>query len=142
MQQTVSVNVWTIRLLRIALSGIFINAGISHVLYPEQVLQRIENAANSGFAIFFGDPYMLGILSGYTLLIGGVFFLLGIFTRYAAILLFLNLIPITITIQLGNGILHGPLWKNVALAGGLLFFIFNDFKSLRFINCFHSVKQK
>lgn len=33
---------------------------------------------------------------------------------------------ITISVQLGNGIFHGPLWKNVALFGGLLFFIINN----------------
>lgn len=37
-----------------------------------------------------------------------------------------KVIPITITVQMGNGEFHGLLWKNVALFGGLLFFIINN----------------
>jgi putative oxidoreductase len=126
MSHITQVNGLSVFILRIALSGIFIIAGVSHLINPEQVTKRIQNAANSGFAIIFGDPYWLGILSGYVLLIFGITFLLGIFTRWSALLLFLVLIPITITIQMGNGLLHGPFWKNIALFGGLWFFIINN----------------
>lgn len=64
-------------------------------------------------------------VSGLSVLVFRIF-LMGIFTRWSALVLFLVLIPITITVQLGNGIFHGPLWKNVALFGGLLFFIINN----------------
>ncbi|MCW4468905.1 DoxX family membrane protein [Flavobacterium sp. MFBS3-15] len=126
MNKDINVNGFSVLLFRIALSGIFILAGVSHIMHPDQVAGRINKAAFSGFAVFFGDPYILGLLSGYALLACGINFLAGIFVRYSALALLLLLIPITITIQMGNGIFHGTLWKNVALFGGLLFFIIND----------------
>ena len=128
------INGLSVLLLRITLSGIFIVAGVSHLLNPEGVTQRIQNAPYSSFASMFGDPHVLGIISGYVLLIFGITFLLGVFTRWSAVILFLTLIPITITIQMGNGILHGPLWKNIALFGGLLFFILNNPKPYSLYN--------
>lgn len=126
MNKSFEVSGRSVLLFRVCLSGIFITAGISHLLQPEQVASRIQSAAFNSFALFFGDPRLLGIVSGYALLIGGIAFILGIFTRWSALLLFLVLIPITITIQMGNGLFHGPLWKNVALFGSLLFFIINN----------------
>lgn len=126
MNKSIVVNGISVLLFRIMLSGIFIIAGIAHLTNPEQVAQRIQSAAFNSFAAFLGDPYLLGIGTGYLLLIAGMAFLLGVFPRWAALVLFLVLIPITVTIQLGNGWLHGPLWKNVALFGGLLFFIINN----------------
>lgn len=126
MNQSFEVNGLSVLLFRVCLSGTFITAGISHLLQPDQVAARIQSAAFHSFASFFGDPHLLGIVSGYALLVGGIAFLLGIVTRWSALLLFLVLIPITITIQMGNGLFHGPLWKNMALFGGLLFFIINN----------------
>ncbi|HLF52904.1 DoxX family protein [Flavobacterium sp.] len=126
MNKSFEVSGISVLISRVCLSGIFITAGISHLIQPEKVAGRIQSAAFHSFASFFGDPHLLGIVSGYALLIGGMAFLLGIFTRWSALLLFLVLIPITITIQIGNGLFHGPLWKNIALFGGLLFFIINN----------------
>lgn len=134
MDKQIQINGLSVLLLRITMSGIFIVAGVSHLLNPEGVTQRIQNAPYSSFASMFGDPHVLGIISGYVLLIFGITFLLGIFTRWSAVILFLTLIPITITIQMGNGILHGPLWKNIALFGGLLFFILNNPKPYSLYN--------
>lgn len=134
MDKQIQINGLSVLLLRITMSGIFIVAGVSHLLNPEGVTQRIQNAPYSSFASMFGDPYVLGIISGYVLLIFGITFLLGVFTRWSAVILFLTLIPITITIQMGNGILHGPLWKNIALFGGLLFFILNNPKPYSLYN--------
>lgn len=124
----------SVLILRVAMSGIFIVAGISHLINPDGVTHRIENANYNSFASFFGDPHLLGVLSGYALLLFGILFILGIYTRWSAIALFLILVPITITIQMGNGFLHGPLWKNIALFGGLLFFIINNPKSYNIYN--------
>lgn len=134
MDKQIQISGLSVLLLRITLSGIFIVAGVSHLLNPEGVTQRIQNAPYSSFASMFGDPHVLGILSGYVLLIFGISLLLGVFTRWSAIILFLTLIPITVTIQMGNGILHGPLWKNIALFGGLLFFILNNPKPYSLYN--------
>jgi putative oxidoreductase len=126
MHKPIEVSGLSVLIFRVCLSGIFITAGISHIIQPDQVAARIQSAAFHSFATFFGDPHFLGLITGYLLLIGGVALLLGILTRWSAILLFLVLIPITITIQMGNGIFHGPLWKNIALFGGLIFFIINN----------------
>ncbi|MFV0162633.1 DoxX family protein [Empedobacter falsenii] len=134
MEKQIQINGLSVLLLRITLSGIFIVAGVSHLLNPEGVTQRIQNAPYSGFATLFGDPHLLGILSGYVLLVFSIALLLGVFTRWSAIILFITLIPITITIQMGNGLIHGPLWKNIALFGGLLFFILNNPKSFSLYN--------
>ena len=115
MDKQIQISGLSVLLLRVALSGIFVVAGVSHLLNPDGVTQRIQNAPYSGFASMFGDPHVLGILSGYVLLIFGISLLLGVFTRWSAIMLFLTLIPITITIQMGNGILHAPPWKHVAI---------------------------
>lgn len=142
MNKDINVNGFSILLFRIALSGIFILAGVSHILHPDQVAGRISKAAFSGFAEHFGDPYLLGLLSGYTLLAFGITFLAGIFVRYfSALALLLMLIPITITIQMGNGIFHGPLWKNVALFGGVLFFIINDPESYTITKSFKKTRS-
>lgn len=126
MKPSTEVSGLSVLLFRVFLSGIFISAGITHLIQPDQVASRIPKAAFDFLASFFGDPHFLGLLSGYALLVGGLAFLMGIFTRWSALVLFLVLIPITITVQLGNGLFHGPLWKNVALFGGLLFFIINN----------------
>lgn len=133
MNKSIQVNLFSLHLFRICLSGIFITAGISHLIAPDKVVGRIQAAQFGHFAELFGNPYLLGILSGYALLIGGILFLLGILTRWSALLLFMVFIPITITIQMGNGIAHGPLWKNIALFGGLLFFIINNPKTNTFL---------
>ena len=126
MNQSTEVNGLSVLVFRVLLSGIFISAGITHLIHPDQVTSRIPPGAIHFLTSYFGDPHLLGVLSGYALLIGGLAFLMGIFTRWSALVLFLVLIPITISVQLGNGLFHGPLWKNVALFGGLLFFIINN----------------
>lgn len=134
MNKEITVNGFSVLLFRIFLSGIFITAGLSHLIEPEKVAERIDAATLKNFATFFGDPYWLGIITGYVLLLFGITHLLGIYTRISAFALFIVLIPITITIQMGNGIMHGPFWKNIALFGGLLFFIINNPKSYSIYN--------
>lgn len=134
MQKQIQVSGASILILRIALSGIFILAGVNHLLKPDKVVGRIKGAAYNEFGLFFGDPHDMALLSGYMLLLCGTLLLLGIFQRWSALILFMILIPITVTIQMGNGLTHGPLWKNVALFGGLLFFIVNNPKAYNLYN--------
>lgn len=134
MKNKVLVSGLSVLVFRMSLSGIFITAGISHLMHPEEVANRINTAAFGQFAGSIGDPYFLGLVTGYFLLIFGLLLFSGVFTRWSALILFMLLIPITITIQLGNGIVHGPLWKNIALFGGLLFFIINDPKVFSIYN--------
>ena len=126
MNQSTEVSGLSVLVFRILLSGIFITAGITHLIQSDQIASRIPPAASHFIESFLGDPHLMGTLSGYALLIGGIAFLMGVFTRWSAVVLFMVLIPITITVQMGNGLFHGPLWKNVALFGGLLFFIINN----------------
>lgn len=126
MNSSISINKNSIRLLRIAVSGIFLVAGFSHLMNPDKTAARIENATFKGFALFFGKPEILVVISGIAMLIAGISFLIGFKTRWAATALMAILIPITLTIQVGQMASLGPLFKNVAIFGGLLFFVMND----------------
>ena len=118
----------SIQLLRVMLSGIFLVASLHHLLNIEKTVKRIDQANFKGVAYFFGNPEILVILSGVVMLIAGFGLLIGFKTRWAAIILMFVLIPITLTVQVGQITSLGPLFKNIAIAGGLLFFILNNFK--------------
>ena len=60
----------------------------------------------------------------------GFLFLIGYKTKWAAITLMMVLVPITLTVQVGQITTLGPLFKNIAILGGLLFFILNDTDNL------------
>ena len=121
------VSATSVTVLRIMLSGIFVVAGFNHVIVPQGVAKRLT--ASSVYELFppLVDPKVLVIVTGVGLLAGGILLLTNRFTRYAAMLLLVLLIPITISVQLQGLETIGPLFKNVAIAGGLLFFINNKF---------------
>lgn len=131
MTSSINVSRLSIQLLRIMVSGIFLVAGINHLVDVEKTTQRIEMAQFKGFAMFFGTLEILVILSGIAMIIAGISFMIGYKTRWAAMVLLVILIPISITVQLGQLTTLGPLFKNVAIAGGLLFFILNDLKTIK-----------
>jgi putative oxidoreductase len=120
----------SIQLLRILVSGIFLVAGFNHLLNIEKTAKRIEQASFKGIAYFFGEPQWLIIISGIVMLTAGFIFLIGYKTKWAAIVLMAVLIPITLTVQVGQITTLGPLFKNIAILGGLLFFILNDTNNL------------
>jgi putative oxidoreductase len=108
------------------LSLIFIVASASHFFNIEKTVSRIENA-NMGFiGNSLGSPKTAVILSGIVMFVAGVSLLIGFKTRIAALVLLAVLIPITLTIQVGQMATLGPLFKNIALLGGLLFFSINS----------------
>ncbi|PVY42237.1 DoxX family membrane protein [Pontibacter virosus] len=110
--------------LRIMGSLIFIMAGFNHLLQTAGAAARLEKAPFAHLASWIAPAETLIILSGVGLLIGGSMLLAGFKTRLAAALLLAILIPITLTVQVGaEG--SGPLFKNIALIGMLLFFIVN-----------------
>ena len=125
MKENVGVSPLSVFILRLTLSGIFINAGLAHLFRSEQTVARLQQSPFSVWLESMLSLHTQVVTSGYALLLFGLLFLAGIAVRWSALALFLLLIPITVFIQMQGGLLHGPLWKNVALAGGLLFFMLN-----------------
>lgn len=126
MATSISVNSRSVQLLRIFVSGIFLVAGFNHLLHVEKTAKRIEQANFKGIAHLFGEPQWLIIISGIVMLLAGFIFLIGYKTKWAALILIGVLIPITLTIQVGQITTLGPLFKNIAILGGLLFFVLNN----------------
>jgi len=108
-------------LFRALLSLIFLVAGTGHLLNTGHIVQRLNDAQLGYLATSIAPAEPLVLLAGVALLAGGLGLLLGVQTRLAAGLLILVVIPITITVQIGRPTL-GPLFKNVAILGGLLYF--------------------
>ena len=112
--------------LRVMLSFIFIVASINHFFKTEKIVSRIENATMGFIGYILGTPEIAVILSGIVMFIAGILLLTGFKSQIAATVLILVLIPITLTIQVGQMSTLGPLFKNVAILGGLLFFSINS----------------
>lgn len=116
----------SVDVLRVMLSGIFLVAGINHVVFPAHVANRLMASTVYENFLHFLNAEMLVAATGIGLLAGGALLLINRHTRRAAILLLLLLVPITISVQLQGWSTSGPLFKNIAIAGGLLFFILNN----------------
>lgn len=113
---------WSEPIFRVMLSLIFCVAGLNHLLSSDKVAARLESAPFQHLVTGWASPTLLVVLAGVALLGGGLSLMLGFRTRSAALLLILVLVPITLTVQLTPESL-GPLFKNVALLGGLIHFV-------------------
>lgn len=133
MKNKILVSYTSIKVLRIMLSGIFLVAGANHLFNVEGTVNKMDQASLKGMAYAIGNPEYMVILSGIVMLIASISLIIGFKTRYAAAILALVLIPITITVQVGQMSSLGPLFKNIAIMGGLLFFILNDFNTQKTI---------
>lgn len=114
-------------LFRALTSSIFIYAGTNHLFQPEKILSK---AAKSRAFEMLNSPTFFSAsiqLSGIVMVIAGMLLLIGYKQKIAALLLLLILIPITLTVQLEKVADLGPFFKNVAIAGSLLFIL--NFKS-------------
>jgi putative oxidoreductase len=107
---------------RVMLSGIFLVAGTNHLLRPGHITGRLESAPLSWLATWMAPPQALVLMAGVALLVGGLALLTGFATRRAALGLLLVVLPITLTVQVGRMATLGPLFKNIGLMGGLLYF--------------------
>lgn len=111
-------------LFRGLFSLIFIVAGTGHLLDPASITLRLENAPMGYLVTAWLPPTPLVLAAGVALLAGGLALFVGYKARFSALILIAILIPITVTVQIGAPTL-GPLFKNIALLGGLLFFAAN-----------------
>jgi len=108
-------------LFRSMLSLIFLVAGTGHLLHTDHIVGRLLDARFGFLATSIFPARPLVLLAGVGLAVGGLCLLLGCYTRWAALLMIAIVVPITVTIQIGRPTL-GPLFKNIAILGGLLFF--------------------
>ncbi|MBO0329508.1 DoxX family protein [[Muricauda] lutisoli] len=122
---TIEVSRSSISVLRVLVSLIFIVASLNHLINTDKAVARIENAKFGVLGNLLGSPQISVIVSGVVMLLAGIALAVGFRTKWAAILLIIMLIPITLTIQVGQMSTVGPLFKNIAILGGLLFFVLN-----------------
>lgn len=115
---------WFDPVFRVATSLIFIIGGIGHFAAHDYMLQRMGESPWRVVVETVGDPSWLLWLSGGVFLIFGITLALGYLTRISALLILVALIPITIAMHVAPG--HaGPLFKNIAIMGALLYFYAN-----------------
>ena len=107
---------------RVMLSGIFLVAGANHLFRTGAIVGRLEQAPYAGWATSLAPPEWLVLAAGVALLAGGLSLLVGLATRRTAVGLFLVVITITVTVQLEGLETLGPLFKNIGLMGGLVYF--------------------
>ena len=111
-------------IFRAMASSIFIVAGFGHLASPGTIIARLESAAFGYVPLALAPAGVHVAAAGVVLLLGGLALMAGFFTRLAALALIGVLVPITLTVQLGPG-QTGPLFKNVAILGSLIYFTFN-----------------
>lgn len=110
-------------LFRSLTSLLFIYAGTKHLMFPQGVFRRVASSTIYGL-IQNEWLFRTAILfTGAVMVVAGLALLTGYKSRIAAWLLLAMLVPITVSTQLENLKDLGPFFKNVAIAGSLLFII-------------------
>lgn len=109
---------WADPVFRVLTSLIFIIGGLGHFAEHQMMLDRMVDSPWWNMISMAGDPSWLLWLSGVVFVIFGVMLALGWMTRLSALLIFLTLVPITVTVHLAPGHV-GPLFKNIAILGSL-----------------------
>jgi len=107
---------------RVLLSLIFLVAGAGHIMTTDKIVARMSKLPLAPYLELLAPLTFHAVFSGMVLILGGLGLFLGFKTRMSSVLLILVLIPITLTVQLQGGDSIGPLFKNVGLLGGLLYF--------------------
>lgn len=110
-------------LFRVLTSLIFIIGGLGHFGQHKVMLDRMAESPWSPLVDQIGDPSVLLWLSGLAFVAAGLTLALGWMTRASALILFFTLIPVTVAVHVVPDTSHvGPLFKNIAILGALLFF--------------------
>ena len=110
-------------LFRFLTSLIFIIGGLGHFGQHDVMLERMAESPWAPLVDRIGDPSLLLWLSGGVFVVAGVTLALGWMTRTSALALFVTLVLVTIAIHVVPDTSHvGPLFKNIAILGALLFF--------------------
>ena len=112
-------------LFRIFTSLLFLYAGIGHLLNEGKILSKLSSTQFYNMLPEKSIITALIYLSGIVMVAAGVMLAVGLKEKLAAMSLLLVLIPITILVQMENLKDLGPFFKNVAIAGSLLFIIYN-----------------
>lgn len=111
-------------IFRVSLSLIFIIGGLGHFVEHRQMLERIAESPWATTINTIGNPSVLLWVSGAIFVPAGIALAVGFMTRLSSVALFITLVPITITMHVAPG--HaGPLFKNIAILGALIHFVFN-----------------
>ena len=110
-------------LFRVSTSLIFIIGGLGHFGQHDMMLERMAESPWAPVVASIGNPSLLLWLSGMGFVVAGITLALGWMTRTSALVLFVTLVPVTIAIHVVPDTSHvGPLFKNIAILGALLFF--------------------
>jgi putative oxidoreductase len=114
---------WSDLIFRVLLSLIFVIGGLGHFVQHRQMLDRMAESPWAATINTIGNPSILLWLSGIVFIVAGIGLAFGFLTRLSSLLLFITLIPVTITMHIAPG--HaGPLFKNIAILGALIHFFF------------------
>lgn len=128
-------------IFRLLFSLIFIVAGAGHIFATDKMAAKIINAPLAPYLELFMPIPMHVFLAGIVLLIGGIGLMLGSWTKASALALIMVLIPITLTAQLSGPEFVGPLFKNIALIGGLIYFAYFGSNGWHFDKLEHRQKR-
>lgn len=110
-------------LFRILTSIIFLYAGAGHLFNAEKILAKLSLTQFYAMMPAKSINTFLVYFSGIIMITAGIMLAAGWKERKAALALLIVLIPITVSVQLENFKDLGPFFKNVAIAGSLLFII-------------------
>ncbi len=122
---------WHFVLFKVLTSFIFLYAGFKHLFQAEKVFGRIQQCSLYQWAPSKTLFTTLVTTSGVVMILAAILLLTGKFQKWAAGILLIVLAGITLTIQLENLNDLGPFFKNVAIAGSLLFLLKNNHYELQ-----------
>ena len=109
--------------LRLLTSFIFIYAGTKHLVNTDAIYKRVSGGTMYQMA---GNESLFKLLilsSGAIMIAGAIMLIAGYQQKWAAGILLVMLTGITLAVQLENLNDLGPFFKNVAIAGSLLFIL-------------------